>query len=213
MPETLATIFNSVTVVLLALLGAVEISKKPNASERLIKKSLWTGLTLSVVLSLIFQYWASVHLHTYKSDMILRFEDKFDEKLLRERAEAATAISEYLKTRNWVVVTNDYELASLEDVLGFFDELGFYWKNGEVSEDVLYEHFYDSMRTYCQETEGYIRKEQAKDSITDWEYVKPMFVELTKMEVKKTGRSQADCVWTTNMLQNSLQSEMRLIRK
>jgi poly-D-alanine transfer protein DltD len=98
----------------------------------------------------------------------------------------------------------------MEDVLGFFDELGFYWKHGEISSDVLYEHFYSNMRTYCQTTMGYIRNEQKQESKADWENVEPLFNELTRIEANRNDVDITNCVWDVKTLQQYLNSEMRL---
>jgi len=208
MSAILATIFNSITLVLLGILGALEVSKK--ASHLTFKKILWGVLAVSVVFSLVFQISASIHERTYKNDLILRYQDRFEDKLVTERAEAAAAINEYLQKGNWDAVTNQDDIDSMEDVLGFFDELGFYWKHGEISSDVLYEHFYNDMRTYCQATMGYIHDDQRRESKADWECVEPLFNELTRIEAKRNGVNVTNCVWDMKTLQDNLTSEMRL---
>lgn len=208
MPAILATIFNSITLILLGVLGALEVSKK--ASHLACKKVLWGALAISVVLSLIFQFSAAFHEQTYKNDLVLRYQDRFEDKLASERSEAAAAITEYLQKGNWDAVTNQDGIDSMEDVLGFFDELGFYWKHGEISSDVLYEHFYNDMRTYCQATMGYIHENQKAESKADWEYAEPLFNELTRIEAKRNGMNVTNCIWDMKTLRDNLKSEMRL---
>lgn len=210
MTENLATIFSSITAFFFAVLGLLHFSKRLRVADRKLKNALWTVLIVSFVLSLICQVTTSIHQHAYKSDLVLRFEDKFEDKLASDRAQAARAINEYLQTTNWDSVTNDEELDGLENILGFFDELGFYWKNGEIGGAVLHEHFYNDMRIYCQESLGYIRKDQKRESIADWEYVEPLLNELTKIETTKTGKTSASCRWNKQTLQESLKAEIRL---
>jgi hypothetical protein len=210
MASILSTIFSSITVLALTILGAWEMSKRPKKIDRKLRKALWGVVLLSSVLTLVFQVTISLHQQTYKSDLVLRFEDTFADKMTRERSEAASAINDYLlQKRNWDAVTNEDNIASMESVLAFFDELGFYWKHGEISGTVLHEHFYSDMRTYCQETLKYIRKEQKKESVADWEYVEPLFNELTSIEAKRIGKNVTNCVWTTQDLQEYLRSEIR----
>jgi len=210
MDEIIATVLSSITVALFAVLGALKTSKREKASHRLIRKTIWPVLVVSICLGWVFQFISLLHKNTYRSDLVLRFQDTFAEKLVRERAEAATAINEYLQKRNWNAVTNENNIDSLETVLSFFDELGFYWKHGEISATVLHEHFYSDMRTYCQEAIGYMNKERKKESVTDWEYVEPLFNELTRVEAKRVGKNVTNCVWKTETLQQYLKSEMRL---
>ena len=119
------------------------------------------------------------------------------------------AILDCIKAGNWNAVTNADELHGLDDVLGFFDELGYYWQNNEISSDVLYEHFYDDLRTYCQAGRGHIQDEQKSDSSADYEYVLPLFEHLTKMEAEHTGKALAACEWKTNELIDNLLWEIR----
>ena len=202
-------IFNTISLLSLSLLGLLKASKRRKASQRIFAKLLWGVLAVSVVCSLVFQIMVSMHNQTYKSDLVLRYQDTFEDKMIRERMEAAAVIAEYLQKRKWDVITNEDNLDSLEGVLAFFDDLGFYWKNGEVSSTVLYQHFYSDMRTFCQETMGYIHENQKAESVAEWEYVEPLFNELTRIEAKRIGKSITNCVWDTQTLEQYLKSEMR----
>ena len=212
MTSILGTFFNSLALILLGILGTWSLSKRPKAWHRQVRKTIWFALVISVVFSLFFQIFASIHKRTYKNDLVLRYQDRYEEKLTDARAQAAKAITDYLQTGNWQSVTNQANLDALEDVLAFYDELGFYWKNGEISSDVLYEHFYYDMRIYCQPTIGYIHANQKTDSPADWENVEPLFNELTRIEANKTGKSIKDCTWDTNTLTQNLNSEIRRLK-
>jgi hypothetical protein len=201
MTQILAAIFNSITLVLLGILGALEVSKRPRKRRLILKKTLWGGLMGSVVFSLAFQFAAALHQQTCNNDLVLRYEDKFDEQMTGERAQAAEAITVFLKTGTWKAVANQDDIDSLEEVLAFFDELGFYWKNGEISTAVLYEHFYCDMRTYCQPTMEYIHDSQKTESVADWEYVEPLFKALTRIEAKRIGKDVKSCDWNNRTLQ------------
>jgi hypothetical protein len=158
-----------------------------------IKKIIWFAAVAFIAVSIFIQSSASHHEWEYKNDLVLRYQDRYEERMIRERVEAATAINIYLQKGNWDAVSSE-DTDSLEDVLAFYDELGFYWKNHEVSTDVLYEHFYSDMRTYCQVGIKYIQANQKTDSPADWEYVEPLFNELTKMEAKRIGKDASKCV-------------------
>jgi hypothetical protein len=213
MGEIFATVFNALAALLLAILGLWKLPQRAKKSHRAIRKTLWGALGGCVLIGLIFQVTISLHQKIYKTDLVLRYEDTFADKMSRERSEAASAINEYLQKRNWDTVTNEDNIDSMESVLAFFDELGFYWKNGEISGTVLHEHFYSDMRTYCQETLGYIHHDQKRESVADWEYVEPLFNELTRIEAKRIGKNITNCVWDAETLREYLKSEMRQHRK
>jgi hypothetical protein len=195
----------------LTALGGWAIFKERKQPYHRIKIILWFVAVAFIGFSIFIQTSASHHEWEYKNDLILRYQDRYEDRMISERVQAATAISDYLQKGNWDAVS-DRNIDSLEDVLAFYDELGFYWKNHEVSDDVLYEHFYSDMRTYCQVGINYIHVNQKKDSPADWEYVEPLFDELTRMEAKRIGKDFSSCTWDTNTLQEYLNSEMRLKR-
>jgi hypothetical protein len=213
MVENLATLFGSITAFLFGVLGLLHFAKRLKARDKKLKNFLWGALVTSFFVSLIFQWMASLHNRNVKSDLAFHFEENFD-KLHQERVAAATAINEYLaKGKNWNSVTNEDELDGLENVLSFFEELGYQLKNEQVSGDVLHEYFYSDMRTYCQESFSYMREQQKKESKADWENVEPLFNELTRIEAKKNNTSITNCVWSDDTLKEYLKSEMRLPRK
>lgn len=209
--ETSATLFNSVGLLFLTALGSWAVFKNNKEPYHQAKKIIWFAAVLFIGLSILLQCFASHHEWEYKNDLVLRYQDRYEEKMIAQRVEAATAISDYLRDGKWDAVSAE-DLDSLEDVLAFYDELGFYWKNHEISTDVLYEHFYNDMRTYCQVGVEYIHANQKTDSSADWEYVEPLFNGLTRMESKQTGKDIAKCVWDVKTLQENLKSEMRLQR-
>jgi hypothetical protein len=210
MSDILAATFNSLTLVLLSVLSLWQLTGRPKRAHRAIKRILWALLPVCVILGLFFQITAAIHKQTYNHDLILHYEDKFDEKMVQQRSLAAKAVTEYLKTRNWNSVTNKEYLDNLETVLGLFDELGFYWQSGDISATVIHEHFYSDIRTYCQESVNYMHAEQKRESSADWEYVEPLFNEVTKIEAKRTGTTIAQCVWDTNSLKEYLDAEIRV---
>jgi hypothetical protein len=207
--ENSATFFNSIGLLFLTALGGWSVFKERKEPHHRIKMMLWFSAVAFIAIGIFVQSSASHHEWEYKNDLILRYQDRYEDRMIGQRVEAATAISIYLQKGNWGAVTNE-DLDSLENVLAFYDELGFYWKNHEVSTDVLYEHFYNDMRTYCQVGITYIHAEQKKDSPTDWEYVEPLFNELTRMEANRIGKDVSSCIWDTKTLQENLDSEMRL---
>jgi hypothetical protein len=212
MTETSGTLFNSLGLLFLTALGGWAVFKERKEPYHRVKMTLWFSAVACIALGIFIQTSASHHEWEYKNDLVLRYQDRYEDRMISDRIKAATAISIYLQKKNWDAVS-DEDADSLESVLAFYDELGFYWKNHEVSEDVLYQHFYSDMRTYCQVGIDYIHANQKKDSPADWEYVEPLFDQLTKMEAKRIGKDVSSCIWDTKTLQENLDSEMRLKQK
>jgi hypothetical protein len=209
MNEILAASFSGLAAILFGGITVWELSKRPKKFHRKFRNGLKILAIPCALCGLYFQVSTTVHLQTYKSDLVLRYQDRYDDKLVNERGQSALAILEFLNKGSWQAVTNQDNLDAMEDMLGFYDELGFYWKHGEISSEVLYEHFYYDMRVHCQSTLGYIHNDQKTDSPTDWENVEPLLAELTSIESKRTGKSLKDCVWSDKVLRENLVSEVR----
>src|SRR5271154_5674851 len=186
MTENSATLFNSIGLLFLTALGGWAVFKERKEQYHRLKITMWFVAVTFIGSSILIQALAQHHEWEYKNDLVLRYQDRYEDQMIDSRIAAANAVSIYLQKGNWNADTNQYDVDGLENVLAFYDELGFYWKNHEVSTDVLYEHFYNDMRTYCQAGMNYIQTKS--DSPTDWEYVKPLFDELTRMESERTGR-------------------------
>jgi hypothetical protein len=201
-------VMGTLTTVLLAIMGmiATSDSSKSHHFHKWFRKWGWHCIAVVVIGTIVSHTMAAAHHHNYDPELVLRFEDKFD-GMKQQRAQAATAIYEYLQKGNWDSVTNTDDL---DNVLGFFDELGFYWKNGEMSATVLHEHFYDVLEIYYQGASGYIAKDQKQESATDFEYVKPLFKTLAKIEAKRARQQTFDYISDTNIYLENLKSEMRL---
>jgi hypothetical protein len=211
MTESSATLFNSIGLLFLTALGGWAIFKEYREKHHRIKKLIWFAAVVFIGLSIIFQFSAQHHEWEYKNDLVLRYQDRFEERMIADRVHAAKAISFFLKNGKWTGVSAK-DTDGLENVLAFYDELGFYWKHDEISTDVLYEHCYSDMRTYCQEGLDYIHLSQKNDSPADWEYVEPLFSELTKIEAKRAGKDVSKCVWDRKTLQGYLDSEIGRIQ-
>jgi hypothetical protein len=209
--QSITTATNTALAITLAFWGiATAKAAKGKTRTRGLTKSFWVVLALGV-LTVVVQVLTAIEHNAYRTDLVLRYQDKFDH-LKHERAEGASAILDYLQKGSWDDV-DDAKLDSLEEVLGLFDELGFYWKHGQLSAAVLYEHFYDYMRIYCQETRGYIEEQQRAESPDVWEYVRPLFENLAQIEAKKTHRRPEDCRWDRAGLEEGLKAEIRLNRE
>jgi hypothetical protein len=114
-------------------------------------------------------------------DAIKRYDDKFD-NMAAKRARAGIVCLEYLSKTNWDLVTNDTD--GLDDVLNFFDLMGYDMEKQRVSSNDVYEYFCDDIISYYQVSEGYIDKIQ-KDDPTAWVHLKPMFDTMRIIDASK----------------------------
>lgn len=203
--QIVATIATSILALLATVWGFRHGARKSRSGS--LGKVFWLIPAIGLV-AVIAQVLAAVAHHNYSSELLPRYEEKLEE-LREDRAKAATAIHSYLRLRDWNAIS-DSDLDGLENVLDFFDDMGFDWQHGQISGPLLYQHFYYYLRLYCQEVGGYITVVRTSDDPTIWENITPLFDELTRIEAKKLGRDSAKCKWNMETLEDSLQAEMRL---
>ena len=131
---------------------------------------------------------ASTHHRAYDTDAIKYYDEKFD-KMEKQRVLAATALKEYYQKKNWDNVTNSTD--SLDDVLGFFDQLGYDEQHGKISADVAWEYFYDDIADYYQGSFEYIGISE-KDDPTWFENIKPLYEDVVKVQAGRRNLSTSE---------------------
>jgi hypothetical protein len=97
------------------------------------------GLFALLLALLMFQMRAEYRRRTYDPTWILRFDDKFDcEKMRSRRSKAAKAIRD---NRERLGCPN-FSCAEIDDVLDFFEALGFFMQGDEITPEVVHHAFY-----------------------------------------------------------------------
>jgi hypothetical protein len=124
-------------------------------------------------------------------DTIKRYDDKFD-RMAAKRAKAGIACLEYLSKTNWDLVTNDTD--GLDNVLNFFDLMGYDMESQRLSSNDVYEYFCDDIISYYQASEGYIDRTQTNDP-TAWVYLRPMFDTMRIIDAAKPPKISTNEVY------------------
>jgi formate hydrogenlyase subunit 3/multisubunit Na+/H+ antiporter MnhD subunit len=158
--EYLSVAMNILTVVVLGIIGILaarahqskaELNRgqhlakpKPDKTPETVSKSipsyLWVLLAVCVVLTLTFQLIAAFNHHTYDTESIKYYRDKFDnDRLIQWREEAARVLFTYLTGTNkdWNTFTNG--IGALDQVLGFWDDLGYDEQHGKICAEVVHQ--------------------------------------------------------------------------
>lgn len=136
-------------------------------------------------------------------------DDEFNGATLKkERLIAATELLKHLKKGD---VDTMAESPELDEVLGFFDDLGNFWKKKELSDDILYQDFYDYMRTYCQPAEPYIITSE-RDDPTAFENIKPLLDRLTQIDADKSKTTFQKSIWSRSDVITALNDEIELTK-
>jgi hypothetical protein len=124
---------------------------------------------------------------TDKADEIQKFNDEF-EKMTVKRQRAGIVCLEYLSKTNWNLVTNNTD--GLDDVLNFFDGLGYALQSQRVSTNDVYEYFSDDILAYYQTCEDRIHIIQSNDD-TELPHLTQLY---ETMRIETAAQPPADTV-------------------
>jgi hypothetical protein len=152
---TLGVIATIVTVA--ASLAGTEV--KPETTPL-----IWLILRIAIVVGTVFLVLLIVRTRleyrrrTFDPTLILQFQATWD-GMEQVREEAAKACEKYLsfpeESRDWQrIEKTDREM--VEPVLDFFEDLGFYLKGDQFSDEVVYHHFYHWIRGWYSNLESYV---------------------------------------------------------
>jgi len=209
--ESIAPAMNYLLPVIVGFLGVMvllvtsEYHHKIRSLKKFFKCFCWVSIPLAIF-GFVAQFMAYSNQKQFNTDLARYYEDKFD-GMENKRSVAASEISEYLKSGNWDLVKNT---AQLDSVLDFFDDLGFYSENKQISDEVLHQEFYSYMRTYCQPAERYI-KETEIDEPAVWNHVLPLLTRLTDIESIQSKTTAEQCVWPKSKLLEYAKAEIDLV--
>jgi hypothetical protein len=124
---------------------------------------------------------------TYDPTWALKFDDKFDSAEMRSaRSKAAKA----LKDKQGRLGCADYTSPDIDDVLDFFEGLGFFMQGDQITPEVAHHAFHHWIRGYYSAAKEYLEAAQ-KTEPSHWEYVRTLFEITNQVErerVRKKGK-------------------------
>lgn len=147
---------------------------------------LFWSMAMLVLSSFVFQLFSAYNHCNFNTDLARTYDERFNsERMISNQVRAATALKEYHQKGNWGLVTNNTD--SLDYVLGFFDDLGYDEQHGKISAETIHQYFFDDIFYFYQGSLTYIASAQKTDP-SYFENIKPLFNEVSQIEIKKTGR-------------------------
>jgi hypothetical protein len=125
----------------------------------------WTFLigVGTIVLALAAAYQAWLLRNSAMADMLLKLEQRFNEKLLRTRRDAARSLKGQ----------PDEHDAAIEDVLDFFETLGLLVRRRAMNTHVVWHTFFYWIHGYYRFATDFIKRQRSKfpHRYTDLEYL------------------------------------------
>lgn len=140
-------------------------------------------LLVLLVAKTCFQYQN----RTYDPMWALRFQTIFDD-MQGKRQKAAQALLKHNGDRK-NVDAHMSELSDVDDVLDFFEDIGFYVKGGQISAEVAHHHFYHWIRGYWKASRNYIEACQEFEPAR-WVHICDLFETTCEIEISQTKKSK-----------------------
>jgi hypothetical protein len=139
----------------------------------------WALLALAAigVVLLALQWSAEYRKRTYDPTWALKFDALFNNNSMwQTRSKAARALK-----ANQGKLRGDLELSDVDDVLDFFEDLGFYMKGDQITPEVVHHAFHYWIRGYYTAAREYVESAQ-EDDPTAWECVPELFKTIHEID-------------------------------
>jgi len=178
----------SISVTLIIGLGALVYSASQASAGRIFY--LLTIMVLALLVLIICQSYLEYKKRTYDPTLVLRYQDIFDD-LIPARRTAAKAILD--KQDNAILDKQDeQDLVNIEEVLDFFEDLGFYLEAEQFTAEVLHHHFYHWIRVYLDPkvVNAYVDKERNLQPAR-WDHLELLLTAVAKIEITKESKVKA----------------------
>ena len=139
---------------------------------------------------LVYQAWSEYQHRTYDPTWVFRFDDRFYDGEFREiRCRAAKV----LKDNQRKLGRTDKDLDDIDEVLDFFEDIGFYVHGDQISPNVANHHFYHWIRGYYLAARDYIEAwQQQPIEPTRWNHVKELYAITSEIELEGKGKTDLE---------------------
>jgi hypothetical protein len=178
----------------------------------------WRSLLVIIVLLIgaAFICWQTrlnYRRKTYDPTWIQKYQDKFD-GMGSERLEAAATLlirntREELKDLSTTEKRN--ELARIDDVLDFFDDIGFYIQGDYITPEVAHHHFFHWIRGYYLSAEDYIFEWRTIES-GRWNHLEELYRVVCRLEAEEKRRMKEKAFDRTEFLKDEVDTGRRILQ-
>ncbi len=171
--------------VLVSGISSPETTTKPSSAPIPISitfQHTWVLLigVLAAAVLLAMRWRSEYRRRTFDPTWVLKFGDTFDSgEMKKTRAAAARD----LKRNASKLGDTDYLSGNIDDVLDFFDDLGFYVQGDQLTPEVTHHAFYYWVRGYYLAARPYLEHAQI-DRPNQWQWVPWLFEATHELETK-----------------------------
>jgi hypothetical protein len=175
-------------------------SSAPNAHVSTIY--VFTIATVVTLILLALQWRFEYRKRTYEPTWGLKFVDDFFSRDMRHtRRRAAEALKPNLSN------TAELKSSDLDEVIDFFEQLGFYMRGDQITPEVAHHSFHYWICGYYSAAKDYIGTVR-KTNVSSWEHVELLFEMTHEIEVERTS-GQCDKFSNLEQINRFLDEEMR----
>lgn len=130
----------------------------------------------TIVLAGVAGYQAWLLRNSAMADVILKLDERFNDKLLNKRKEAARSLKD----------GPDEHDANIEDVLDFFETLGLLIRRHAVDKEIVWHTFFYWIHGYAKYAKNFVAKQRSK-SPNRYAEIQYLHKQTLKIEVCRHG--------------------------
>ncbi len=173
----------------------------------------WWILLGIVILCLFIQAYLEYRRRTYDHILAFQLQEQFDD-LEQERIAVCNLLLDnrieidHIETRE-----SRIRLLPLDDVLDFFEGVGFYMQGGRLTPEVAHHHFYHWIRMYWQAAQSYVQAWRQQETAR-WENMEYLFERTSDVEMSRGHiRKRLELSLTPTQLREYLEDERNALRR
>ena len=145
------------------------------------------------------QSYCSYRKDWYNPNLALKYQDLFEGEPIR-KARAAAA-NQFKADKKYNGKTKE-----IETVLDVFEDIGFYVKHHEISDEVAHHHFYYWIVGYIQTASEYIAEYRREDPTT-YEHCEWLMNAVLKVEAKKLKCQTSELMYSEKDIADFIEEE------
>jgi hypothetical protein len=164
-----------------------------------------TGGVLLGILFIVVRNYSEYRRIKYDPHWAMNFQDRFD-KLVDARARAAEVL---LANKADLGNIQNEELADIDDVLDFLEDIGLYQQADHISPELAHHHFFHWTRIYWQAAKPYVQEWHKKEPAR-WNHVEELFDTSCDIELKEHGGTRGQLLLNDSDLDEFLKQETQV---
>jgi len=194
---------------LVTLLAGVLIALGGRSANAPVGHRLWAEMAVLLVMAITVvacQTWFEYRRRTHDPTWILQYQKMFDEMTTQRCLAAKTLIEQ--KGHLGDLEGKEDVLDKIDDVLDFFEDVGFYQKGGQISPETAHHHFYHWLRMYWQASREYVEAWQNKEGAR-WNHIGGLFEITSEVEMREGKCTRSDIPLTSKDIDDYLEQEKK----